>query len=441
MPKKDPRRGKGAAAAVPLSLEGMLTGSGFADLDASPVQLAIARAAEGKALDGVIARSQIESYFGVPELPDIVPKLVVLICGVRSGKSFIAACAAIVACLRTSLAKLKKYEVPRFAIIGPTVDAARATFVLLLGILRSSPVLSRFIEGDPSGDTVMLKRPDGRRVEICVVAAARGGATIRNRWLVGFILEEVAQIGAEVDGKIVNAEELLKAAMPRLLKGATGWVISSPFGPQGLLHELWKEHFGKPGRTLVAWVPTLAMNPSIDPVEVEALRHEDPDAAAREYDALWTDQESSFLSSGAIDRAIRPKPLERLPRPGVKCFAAQDPATRGNAWTLVIGWPDRDEDDEPCVVIAGAWQWIGTKLAPLSPRVVFREIATILDRYDVTELESDQWSFDSNVEHARGRRYRARRSEDRRAGSGVRATLVAPGGRSDRAAAAPGTPR
>ncbi len=390
-----------------LTLEQVFAGQGFAGVDASPLQLAICRAAQGRPLDGAIDTDACARHFGVPELAPVLPALVTLICGVRGGKSWLAACAAIHACLTADLSQLQEHELPRFPIIAPTVDAARATFVILCGILQSSAVLCRFIEGEPTSDTVVLCRPDGRRVEVVVVAAARGGLSVRARWLLGYCLEECAQFGSEGTGAVVSAEDLLRAARTRLLPGCTGWIVSSPFGPVGLLHETYKKHFGSPGRTLVIHASTRALNPSFPQSQIDEIRAEDPDTAAREYDAAWTDADSAYLAAVSVDAAIRPEPLYRK---GVALSAAMDPATRGNSWTLAVAWSELDEKPgkdggEPehkyRVIVGGVWSWTGSKSAPLSPRTVLGEIADALRPYGVRSIVVDGWSFDAMQDHAR----------------------------------------
>jgi hypothetical protein len=207
-----------------LTLEDVFTGHSYGDVDASALQLAICRAVQARPLDGIIDEGTVLRHFGTEaeQLAHVLPTLVVLACGVRAGKSWLASCAALHATLTADLSRLKPHELPRFAIVGPDLDAATATFTILKGIVESSPLLRSLLATEPSTDTLVIRRPDGRRVEICVVAAARGGRTVRNRWLVGFILEEVAQIGVEIVGAAVNAEEILRAAETRLLPGCQG---------------------------------------------------------------------------------------------------------------------------------------------------------------------------------------------------------------------------
>lgn len=445
-------------------LEEVFTRAELAGIPASPLQLTIVRAAQGRPANDVLADGDLQRYFGIKRIPEgLVPRLVALICGVRSGKTFIAVCAAICASLTASLEGLQSHEIPRFVIIGDRIDTAKATFAVLCGILNASPHLQKFVEGEPSSDRVMLRREDGRRVQICVVAASRGGATVRNRWLVGYIIEEVAQIGVESTGAIVNAEEIVRAAKTRLLRGCTGWLISSPYGPQGLLYKTYKEHFGKPGKTLVAWAPTRAMNPTFPQETIDEIEAEDPDTAAREYGAEWVDAVTTLYPGILLDRVTREAPGAVLPdgdpRLRSPVAAGFDGATRGNAMTLAVAWsvplpgyaPDLvDEDDDSDdaeleqdqgedapqeinrrVVVGGAWQWVGSKKAPLSPKLIFRRIARILKPYGVRELHCDAWSFDALQDHAQsvGLELVLQTKSEKDAGySKTKAQLETPGG-------------
>ncbi len=384
-----------------ISLEHLLVGPTGFDLPASDLQRAIARAADGLQIGDELTDQEIASAFGCDRsrLGVVVPVLVVLVAGVRGGKSLLAGCAAVKGCLTADLSRLKVHEMPRFAIIAPTVDNAQATFRLLVGAVQTSPLLRKLVVGEPTADTLILRRPDGRQVEIVVVAASRGAVTVRSRWLVGFVLDEVALFGSEPTGAVVNAEELLRGAETRLVPGAQGWLISSPMGPQGLLYEMYKAHFGDPGRVLVVHAPTRALNPSFPAEQVEAIRQRTPDVAAREYDAAWIDADSAFFDVASIERATRKTPLVIGPETGHEYHAAIDPGFRSNAFTLAVASVRRtDVGLKRTIVLAKEWR--GSKTAPLSPRAVFRELAEDLRPYGIEIVWSDQFAGDALVDIA-----------------------------------------
>lgn len=385
---------------VDLTIEDILTGYDYGQIPASPLQRAICRAAQGLELGALLTPAESRKYFGTETLPLAPPQLIELVCGVRGGKSWLATCAAIHAALTADLSSRQLIELPRYPIIAPKVDAADATFTILSGIVERSPVLSQLLDGDPTADTLVVRRPDGYRVELTVVAASRGGVTVRNRWLVGFILEEVAQFGVESTGAVINAEEILRAAQTRLLPGCQGWLISSPYGPQGLLYELWRKHFGKPGQVLVVNAPTRALNPSIPQSLIDLVAESDPDAAAREYGAEWVDADTAFLPSLLIDKLTRAAPVSRLAKPGSAVAAAMDAGTRGNAWTFIVAGKEKLQDGER-VALLDAWESIGSSKKPLSPSVVLAEAAPRLLTHGVKKVFCDGWSFDANQDHAK----------------------------------------
>lgn len=406
------------AALSNLTLERVFAGSGFADTPASPLQRAICRAAEGRPLDDVLTADECESYFGCApaDLPSVRARRVVLICGVRGGKTLLSCCAAITACLTADLSSLKQRELPRFALIAPTVDLAHAAFEQLVGIIRGSAVLSVMLEGTPTQDTVVIRRPDGFRVEIMVVAAHRGGMSVRGRWLIGALLDEVASFGSETEGKVVNAEELLRAAETRLLPGCQVWLVSSPFGPVGLLYDLHQRSWGKPGATIVVHAPTRALNPSFPQSRIDEIAAEAPDVAAREYDAEWVDPDSAFLAATLVESATRAAPLARPASQGSGrgVVAAMDAATRGNDWTLAIAWPERDTDGRITrVVVAGVWRWQGSKKAPLSTKATLAEIGAQLRAHGIYRVKVDGWSFDALNDQARELGFQLEQNEDR----------------------------
>ena len=322
--------------------------------------------------------------------------LVVLICGVRAGKSWLASCAAIHSALTCPMTKggrkLKRHEVARFAIVGPDVDCAAATFVILRGIIESSPVLARMLDGEPTADSLVIRRSDGYRIESASLPHRRAAARSETAGCAGSSSRRSPSSGTDATGAAVSAEEMLRAGRTRLLDLCQGWLILSPYGPQGLLHDLWRKLFGKPGSTLVVHAGTRDMNPSFPQEPIDKLAAVDPDAADREHYAKFLDSDLAYLVTTLIDAGGK-GPLVRRRPDGATCFAAGDFATRGNAWTWVVGCIELHGEDSR-VAVLGAWEEVGSKKAPLSPKAMCREMARTLRPYGVTEIHCDRWSYD-----------------------------------------------
>ncbi len=360
----------------------------------SPLQTAILRAADGRPVGPELSDEEVERYFGCDRrlLGALRPSLVVIAAGVRGGKSLIASNAAVNSGMVADMAsKMRPHQVARVVIVAPRLKNGIETFRHVVGCLETSPGLRSMLIDEPRwspSPLLRLRRPDGRRVDIEIVAADEGGLSVRSGWLAGFVLDEAALFGESGSGAAVNAEAILHAAETRLLPGGQGWVISSPYGPRGLLWSLYNEHFGKPGRTLVVRAPTLALNPSFDREMIEAERRDRPDVAAREYDAEWIDADSAFYEGALIEACTRAEPLELPPQPGSRYLAAMDPATRGNAWTLTVARDRRTTSDAVAdVEIALAREWIGSRSHPLDPGKVLEEIKGIIEPYGLRGRE------------------------------------------------------
>jgi hypothetical protein len=367
----------------------------------SRLQRAILMAADGRPVPpDVLDDGEVERYFGCDRsrLGLCRPVLVAIIAGVRGGKSLLASVAATNSSMVADTARLLPQQLARTIIVAPKIKNAKETFRHSLGGLLYSPGLRSCMVAEPiEAPTPLfrLKRPDGRRIDIEIVAADQGGLGVRSGWLSGFVLEEAALFGESGEGAAVNAEDILHAAETRLLPRGQGWIISSPYGPQGLLWSLYNTHFGKPGRTLVVHAPTRALNPSIPEEEIEAVRLDRPDVAAREYDAEWIDADTAFFEGTTIDACTRADPLERPPQPGSRYIATMDQATRGNAWTLTIARDKRGPTDAIAFVEIGlAREWVGSRAKPLSPKMVLAEIRDIIAPYGLRGVNCDAWAID-----------------------------------------------
>lgn len=393
-----------AGAEVPRTLEELVTGQRYAGLDASPLQRATVRLADGRGAGAELTDDELERYLGSAawRALDAPPRGVCMVAGVRGGKSRLAVCAAIWGALSASLAGVESYEPVLAVIVGPTVRAARQTFRQLLGVMRRDGLRDRIV-GKPTADSVVLRRPDGREVTLTVVPATAGGESVRGVWLAAIVVEEAASWRSETDGAAVSAEDTLDAALPRVLPGGQTWVISSPGAPSGLLHDVWKRHWGAPGERdghgrvpwLVVHAPTRALNPSYDAARIEALRRENPDKCAREHDAAWTSAVDAWIPHEWVSRATRPHPPV-LPRErGCQYVAAMDPATRGNGWCLVVGTRRRGDDGVPRMSVVLAREWRGAQSSPLDPARVLRELAATVRPFGVTQVLTDQWAADT----------------------------------------------
>lgn len=379
-----------------FSLERMLTDvRAFGLTDASPVQRAVCRVLDGLPLGALANDPDVVSAFGGPaavaELPRTKPKELVLLCGIRGGKSLIAAASAVKNALTCDVSSLGPGEVPRSSIVSLKLDIAGATWEHVRGRIQASAELRALLIGEPRADSLMIRHPSGRKVEIKIVAGAKAAAGLVARWSAGVVFDEAPRMAGQEDG-VVNLDDARISVSGRLLPGAQVLMPGSPWAPFGPVYELVQKHHGKPTPGLVVVrAPAWAMNPSWWTKERCAeLQRIDPDAYEVDVLCNFLAPSSTMFAAAEIE-ACATLPLESPPNELLSYVAVIDPATRGNAWTLML----LANTGGGMVHVALIRQWIGSTAKPLSPRGVLAEIAGILKPYNVTTVNSDQWSADA----------------------------------------------
>ncbi|HYE92356.1 MAG TPA: hypothetical protein VEA38_15105, partial [Terriglobales bacterium] len=382
-------------AAARASLEWRLTNElAFGLTTASPLQRAICRIADGKPLGKLALDPAVQRAVGnVLALPHGKrPRELAILSGIRVAKSLIAACLAVHWALTCDLSKLGPGEIPRISIVSLIKDLADVVYNHIAGRMKQSPLLAPFLAAEPSGESILVRHPSGRLVEIKVVAGSRAGATLVARWSAGCIFDEFPRMVGG-DDAVVNWKDMHDAILLRLLPGAQIVDIGSPWAPYGPAYDMVHEHHGKPTEALVVIrAPAPDMNPVFwTPERVEAAKT-DPDAYRTDVLAEFASPEASLFNAATVDACFRKEPAVLAPVPGHTYFAAMDPATRGNGWTLVVG---TREGGRTRIVLAKEWR--GNKAAPLDPAEVLAEIAGTLAAYGVDSVDSDQWMGDALV--------------------------------------------
>ncbi len=380
-----------------ITLERLLThSSGFGLTTASPLQRAICRIADGLPLGDLATDPSVVSAVGnVAALPTTRPAELLILSGVRTGKSLLAAALAVRASQTCDVSQLGPGDGVRVSVLSLTVDLGRVPFGHMVGNILAKSALRALLVGEPTADTLTLRHPSGREIEIKVVAGARAGASLVARWSAGVIFDEAPRMLGDEDG-VVNFDDARRAALGRLLPGAQLIAIGSPWAPRGPIYEMATEHWREPTADLVVIrAPANHMNPTWWTKErSEKLKRQDEQAWRTDVCGLFADPETSLFSSAEIDRATRKAPLV-LPRAeGQDYRAACDPATRGNGWTLVVTTRQRCDDGRIRTVVVLAKQWQGSKSDPLKPDAVCAEIATELRAYGLDTFTSDQWAAD-----------------------------------------------
>lgn len=381
------------------SLEWRLTDPlAFGLTTASPLQRAICRVADGRSLGELGQHPDVIRAFGGCVSLGSKPVELTILSGIRSGKSLLTATLAVHWTQACDLTALGPGEVPRVSIVSLTKDLADVVFAHIVGRVQSSPLLRTLLVEPPGSDSIVLRHPSGRPVEIKVVAGARAGASLVARWSAGCIFDEFPRMTGEGDS-VVNWNDSRDAVLLRLLPGAQVANIGSPWAPFGPAYAMVQEHWGKPSpRLVVVRAPAFAMNPVHWTPERVADAERDPDVYRTDVLAEFATPEEALFSVEALEKSTRDAPVECAREAGLSYSAAMDPATRGNGWTLVVS---TRRGKKKIVVLAR--EWLGSRHRPLNPAEVLVEIRDAVAAYGLDMVESDQHMGDALVALARDR--------------------------------------
>lgn len=378
------------AAAERMSLEDVLTSAvGFGLDTATPMQRAVCRLFDGRPLGDLAEHPDVIDYIGdVSELEGEYPREGVLCCGIRTAKSIISAALAVRLSQRVDVSGLTAGEKPRIPILSVEKDLAQVIYQHLEGLVSSSALVGTLLLGEPKAESLMLRHPTGRKIEIKVTAGKKAGSSVIARWLAGLIFDEAPRIASTAEDGVVNLKDTVTAAKGRMLPGSGIYYIGSPHAPFGEVYNRVESHHMNASKScVVIKAPAWTMNPQWWTEErCEEVKREDPDAYQTDVLANFLDPAERMFSLEML-RGISQPPEEA--RPGFQYYAAMDPATRNNAWTLVVG---TREGDQKRVVYAREWVPRGK---PLSPKRVLSEIAEDLAPYRIKHIETDQWSVDA----------------------------------------------
>lgn len=375
---------------------------GFGLSTITDLQRAICRIIDGSGI-GALRHNKIvkEALGGTVQIPKD-PKEIVILAGIRTAKSLIAAATAIWSSQTFDITGLRDGEIPRYSILSLELDNARVVLQHLVGALQKPrlahlrvQVKQHALLDETGAETVgseYLRHPSGKIVEIRVVAGKRAGGSLVSRWSFGCCLDEAPRMLGSSDG-LINYEDARRAVLGRLRSGAKLLSIGSPWQPYGPIYDVVQKEWGRPspGRVVIRGKAP-DMNPEWWTDErCEEMRLSDVKTYQTDVLAEFADEEEALfpqiLLAASTSKDSYPAPYFG----GHDYVAAMDPATRGNAWTLVVasrlGRIKR---------IVYHREWRGTSITPLNPREVLKEAAEDLQNYHLNWCLTDQWAADAN---------------------------------------------
>lgn len=359
------------------------------------VQRAICMVADGEPLGALWDDELVRVAFGRARPPEVAPRELLVLAGIRCGKSMIAAAKSAKGALTCDVSGLSAGDQPLVPMLATERKTAQQLYAHTMALFRQPLLAGRLAE--ETADGLWCKHDSGKLVEISIAALSRAGSTLVSRWLAGCTFDEAPRmIGA--DEGVRNLSDAKDAIDGRVLPGGQVLEIGSPWAPYGPVYDTVRTRFGKPDEDLVVVrAPGPVLNPYYwTPERVAWFRQHKPIAYRINVLGEFTDPPEAMIPSESIIRAI-PIGVTMKPREkGVEYVATMDPATRGNAWTLtVLGCTGENEAGHPKLELARAAQWQGRPDEPLRPREVLEQIKAICDEYGIESVISDQASIDA----------------------------------------------
>ena len=297
---------------------------------------------------------------GRSALPDRPFREAWLVCGRRSGKSFVMALIAVfLACFRDYRPFLAAGERATIMIVAADRRQARQVLRFVRGLL-SAPVLAKRVVNDVS-DSIELQGD-------AVIEVITASHAVRGYTVAACCCDELAFWPTE-DSSTPD-QVIIEAIRPAMLTIPDSLLIcaSSPYARRGALWDSYRKYFGKDDAPVLVWrAPTLTMNPSVPSRVIEEAFEADPASAAAEYGAEFRTDVETFVSREAVEACVAPGVRERPPVLDEYYSAFVDPSGgSADAMTLAIGHREGD------VVVIDA---LRERRPPLSPDDVAAEFA------------------------------------------------------------------
>jgi hypothetical protein len=313
-----------------------------------------------------------------------------VICGRRSGKSFVSALVSVfLACFKD----WKPYLAPgeRGWIFIIAVDKAQAGIIrrYIGGLLHGSAILRRMVEKE-TVEAIDLKNGVSLSVKTCNFRSLRGYTVLCA------IMEEVAfwrsEESANPDREVLASIKPALATIPEsLLIG-----ISTPYSRSGVLWEQFKSGFGQQGRPLIWKADSRTMNPTLNQELIDKAIAEDSETAKAEWLAEWRSDLAAFLSGEAIEACIIPGRFELPKIAGIQYHAFIDPSG-GRSDSFTLGIAHREESGKVILDV------LRERRPPFQPQGVVAEFSDVLKSYNCTAATSDryagEWVTEAFVKH------------------------------------------
>jgi hypothetical protein len=303
-----------------------------------------------------------------------------LICGRRSGKSFVMALVGVfLAAFRDYRPHLQPGERATVLILAADRRQARTIFRYAHAMITRIPMLAALAERETTSE---FDFTNGASLEV----GTSDYRAVRGRTIAACLGDEIAFWSAE--DSVSPDTEVLDAVLPAMatIPDALLLVGSSPYAKRGALHDAFRKHFGKEDAPALVWrAPTKTMNPTIPDRVISKAFERDPVSAAAEFGAEFRSDIEGYVSLDAVEACVTRGLFERPPALGISYLAFVDPSGgSSDSMTLAIG--HRGNDGEAIL------DCIRERRAPFSPESVVAEFADVLRLYGIGTVQGDRYA-------------------------------------------------
>ena len=304
-----------------------------------------------------------------------------LICGRRSGKSFMLALIAVyLATFRDWRPWLAPGEHATVMIVACDRKQSRVIVRYIKAFLEECELLKPLVQrtgGAAEGWTIEL---DGR---VTIEVHSCSFRTVRGYTICAALLDELAfwrsDESANPDREVIEAIRPAMATVP----GSVMLCASSPYARRGALWDAHRRHYAQDGPVLVWQAPTAVMNPTVPArIALEAMER-DASVAGSEWLAEFRSDIEGYVTREAVEACIEPGVRERGARTALRYAAFVDPSGgRADSMTLAIGHAEGELAVLDC---------IREVRPPFDPSSVVMEFSGVMAGYGLRECRGDRY--------------------------------------------------
>jgi hypothetical protein len=337
-------------------------------------------------LEGDEREIALEMFGGLLYVSPKAKRFVVMRLGRGSGKTTLCSAWGVYSAVCQHPGKIGPGDTPYVITIAPDLPTAKLSISMCREMIRRNPALERLVIGDEK-QIITIRRPDGLQVKIEAFAASRGGATVRGRTILTFLLDE-AEFFTSGEGYTVSDGDIFRALKPRLVRHGKGMLVSTPWPVETLMGTMFEKNWQKGTDATAIKAPTLLVRGDDEDVRanVEDERERDPENCRREYDCEidginaegWFD--GTCLASAKTSELLLPGPYNPL----WPTVAAADLAFKNDSSTLCVAQYDGYRYRTVALV-----EMRPSPGKPLKPSVVMNRFAEVAKAYGCSYIVAD----------------------------------------------------